>query len=255
MMAAYIGAVALVMGYLITSSIVGQKIEYRETFARFEPLGNGALREATRYWTQSDMNSRLVDLSGIAAVQSHFRDRLGLLFLGFTVWRFSMTERAPSKRRLRKLAKREARDTRVAAVAPVARWRPSDRARLPAVALGPVHDPPADRGPPGPDQPRADRAALFAIGNTAAGLVARPVDLWDVDHPTLAATVDRVRGGFSIFLLMIAVFYGGELVWRERDRQLNEILDSTPVASWVDDRPEDPRDLRRAARRQSRRRC
>ena len=32
---------------------------------------------------------------------------------------------------------------------------------------------------------------------------------------------------------MIAVFYGGELVWRERDRKLNEIIDSTPVPSWV----------------------
>ena len=39
MMAAYIGAVLLVMGYLVTISIVGQKIEYRDTFARFEPLG------------------------------------------------------------------------------------------------------------------------------------------------------------------------------------------------------------------------
>ena len=32
---------------------------------------------------------------------------------------------------------------------------------------------------------------------------------------------------------MIAAFYGGELVWRERDRKLNEIIDSTPVPSWV----------------------
>ena len=33
MLASYIGAVVLVMGYLVTTSIVGQKIEYRETFA------------------------------------------------------------------------------------------------------------------------------------------------------------------------------------------------------------------------------
>ena len=33
-------------------------------------------------------------------------------FLGLTLWRFSMTERAPSKRRLRKLARRDARDAR-----------------------------------------------------------------------------------------------------------------------------------------------
>ena len=64
MMAAYIGTVALVIGYLITSSIVGQKIEYRETIARWEPMGTGALGQVTRYWTQSEMNSRLVDLSG-----------------------------------------------------------------------------------------------------------------------------------------------------------------------------------------------
>ena len=62
------------MGYLVTVSVLGQKIEYRETFASFEPLGNGALREATRYWTQAEMNSRLVDLTGTLAVQPHFRD-------------------------------------------------------------------------------------------------------------------------------------------------------------------------------------
>src|SRR3954454_5228352 len=32
---------------------------------------------------------------------------------------------------------------------------------------------------------------------------------------------------------MIAAFYGAELVWRERDRKLNELIDSTPVPSWV----------------------
>ena len=32
---------------------------------------------------------------------------------------------------------------------------------------------------------------------------------------------------------MIAAFYGGELVWRERDRKINELVDSTPVPAWV----------------------
>ena len=32
---------------------------------------------------------------------------------------------------------------------------------------------------------------------------------------------------------MIAAFFGGELVWRERDRKLNEMIDSTAVPSWV----------------------
>ena len=50
---------------------------------------------------------------------------------------------------------------------------------------------------------------------------------------------------------MIAAFYGGELVWRERDRKINELIDSTPVPELGDDGSEDPRDLRRPAGRQS----
>ena len=38
---------------------------------------------------------------------------------------------------------------------------------------------------------------------------------------------------------MVAVFYGGELVWRERDRKLNEILDRRPLPELGDDRSED----------------
>src|SRR3954452_6938391 len=118
MMAAYIGAVALVLGYLVTVSILGQKIEYRDTFAKFEPLGNGALREATRYWTQAEMNSRLVDLTGTLLFNRAFAILLAAAFLGVTVWRFSMAERAPSKRRLKKLAKRREREERTAAAEP-----------------------------------------------------------------------------------------------------------------------------------------
>jgi len=233
MMAAYIGAVMLVMGYIVTVSIAGQKIEYREAFARWEPLANGALREATRYWTQADMNSRLVDLSGVLLFNRIYCVVLGLLFLGFTVWRFSMTERAPSKRRLRKLAKREARAAKTAAVAPsldgggvlardasASRWvqfmtRLGVETRLVLTSPGLIV------------------LALFAVANTASNLWLAQSTYGTTDHPTLSATIVNVRNGFQIVLLMVAVFYGGELVWRERDRKLNEILDSTPTPSWV----------------------
>lgn len=233
MMSAYIGAVALVMGYLVTSSIVGQNIEYRETFARFEPLGNGALQEATRYWTQSEMNSRLIDLGGAMLFNRGFAILLGLLFLGFTIWRFSMTERSPSKRKLRRLAKRKAREESVAAVAPTlggerlvasqatpSRWV-QFMMRL-RVEVRQVLT-----------SPGLIVLALLAIGNSAGALWLGQSTYGTSDHPTVAATVQTVSGGFSAILLMIAVFYGGELVWRERDRKINEIIDSTPVQSWL----------------------
>jgi len=233
MMAAYIGAVGLVLGYLVTVSILGQKIEYRETFARFEPLGNGALRETTRYWTQAELNSRLVDLTGTLLFNRLFAVLLAVAFLGLTLWRFTMTERAPSKRRLRRLARRQKKEAALAEVAPT---------------LGGERVNIRDARPSRLDQfmtrlrvevrqvltsPGTLVLMLFGIGNTAAGLWLGRSVYGTSDHPTLAAVITTVNGGFQIVILMIAAFYGGELVWRERDRQLNELIDSTPVPSWV----------------------
>ena len=105
MLAAYLGAIVLVMGYLITSSVVGQKIEYRETAARWEPLGTGRSARSHPLLDPERINSRLIDLSGTMLFNRGFAIVLGLLFLGVTLWRFSMTERAPSRRRLRRLAR------------------------------------------------------------------------------------------------------------------------------------------------------
>jgi ABC-2 type transport system permease protein len=233
MMAAYIGAIALFMLYLVTSSVVGQKIEYRETAARWEPLANGALQEATRYWTQSEMNSRLVDLAGTMLFNRIWAVALGLLFLGVTLWRFSMTERAPSKWRLRRMARRDARDARLAQATPqlggeainardatpsraaqfVARLRIEIRQVLTSPGLIVL--------------------VLLAIAFTGLTLWVARSTYGTPDHPTLAGTVTGVEGGSALFLIMIAAFFGGELVWRERDRKMNELIDSTAVPSWV----------------------
>jgi ABC-type transport system involved in multi-copper enzyme maturation permease subunit len=233
MMAAYIGTVALVIGYLITSSIVGQKIEYRDIAARYEPLGTAALGQATRYWTQAEMNSRLVELSGTVLFNRALTILLGILFLGFTVWSFTMTERAPSKRRLRKLARRQQLDESLAASAPAlggetitarnsrpSRW-PQFVARL-KVEVRQVLT-----------SPGLIVLTLFGILLSGVLLWFGPSAYGTPDHPTPSAVLQIVRGGFGITLLLIAAFYGGELVWRERDRNINEIIDSTPVDSWI----------------------
>jgi len=233
MMASYVGAVVLVMAYLITASIVGQKIEYRDAFALWEPLGNGAIGEVTRYWTTSEMNSRLIPLEGVVLLNRLVAIGLGVLALGITLWRFKMTERAPSKRRIRKLAKRQARENRIAAAAPMiggeavsardarpSRWvqfviRLSTEVRQVLTSPGLII------------------LSLLAVGFTGATLWLGQSTYGTSDYPTLTATIQTVRAGSAIFLLMIAVFYSGELVWRERDRKVNEIIDSTPVPSWV----------------------
>ena len=233
MMAAYIGTVAVVIGYIIASSIVGQKIEYRETFARFEPLGSAALGEVTRYWTQTEMNSQLVSLGGTILFNRLLAVALGVVFLAITLWGFSASERAPSKWRLRRLARRQERESRADAVAPqlggeavVAReCRPSHWTQFMARLRIEVRQVLTSPG--------TLILTLFGVGLSAVLLWFGPSAYGTPDHPTVSATMTLIRGGFGVTLLLIAAFYGGELVWRERDRNLSEIIDSTPVESWV----------------------
>ncbi|MFL6760777.1 M1 family aminopeptidase [Sphingomonas sp.] len=233
MMAAYVGAIVVVMGYLITSSLLGQKIEYRETAARGEPLGTGALSEATRYWTQSELNGRLVDLAGTMLFNRVLAIVLGLLFLGVTLWRYSLTERAPSRFRLRRLAKRQGREAQLAAAPAelgggrvVAREaRPSRAVQFMTRLRVEVRQVLTSPG--------LIVLALLAVTFTAVVLWVSRSAYGTPDHPTVAATISGVMGGSGLFLVMIAAFYGGELVWRERDRKMNELIDSTAVPGWV----------------------
>ena len=144
-----------------------------------------------------------------------------------------MAERAPSKRRLRRLAKREARAAEAAAVAPAL-----DGGEVAARSLSPSRwvqfmtrlgvEVRQVLTSPG-----LIVLALLRVASPAriSGLANRPTARRII--PPVIATIGTVRGGFTIFLLIIAVFYGGELVWRERDRKLNEILDSTAGTGWV----------------------
>jgi ABC-type transport system involved in multi-copper enzyme maturation permease subunit len=233
MLACYVGAIAMVMGYLFAQSAVGQDLEWRETVARWEPIGTGALREATRYWTQAEMNTRLVEFSGVVAFNRLWVIVLGLLFIGVALWRFSMTERAPSRRRLRKLARKEARERKTAAIAPtlggnavIARdLRPSTAVQFMVRVRTELRQILTSPG--------LLVLALLVVAFTASNLWQGGSAYGTSDYPTVSRVVQTVSSMSSIMLLMIAVFYGGELVWRERDRKFNELIDSTPVPSWV----------------------
>ena len=144
-----------------------------------------------------------------------------------------MTERAPSKWRLSGSPKRKQREAQVAA-APAqlggASLSPASASR----PLPPIPHPPSRRGAPGPHQPGPHRPDI-ARGHVHSGVVLflAQSSYGTPDHPTVSATITAVTGGSALFLLLIAAFYGGELVWRERDRKMNELIDSTAVPSWV----------------------
>ncbi|ATQ41306.1 hypothetical protein CSW64_02195 [Caulobacter mirabilis] len=71
-------------------------------------------------------------------------------------------------------------------------------------------------------------------------LVCAILDLWSHNSlagtPSLPATrvmADGVRSWLGMLSLIVTAFYAGEIVWRERDRRVDELIDSTPTPDAV----------------------
>lgn len=47
-------------------------------------------------------------------------------------------------------------------------------------------------------------------------------------YPVTYKMLDEINGISTLFVIIILVFFSGELVWRDRDSHLNEVIDSTP---------------------------
>ncbi len=52
-------------------------------------------------------------------------------------------------------------------------------------------------------------------------------------YPVTYKMLDQINGISTLFVMIILVFFSGELVWRDRDNHINEVIDSSPHLSVV----------------------
>ncbi|MFN3864450.1 MAG: M1 family aminopeptidase [Erythrobacter sp.] len=233
MLASYIGVLGLVMGYSIATGVLASDPAYHDALAVFEPMAVGAVADATRYWTAAELNSRLIPFEGNLLLNRLLALGWTAVFLAVAWARFSMSERAPSRWRLRRLAKQAERAARAPAAPPQALTAPVQRSfgadhalasfmvRLKTETLQVVKSP--------------GLIVLLLIGVMLSAInLAFSESLYGTpSYPLTATVIETVIGSMSLFSLIVAVFYGGELVWRERDVKIDEIIDATPVPAWA----------------------
>ena len=73
----------------------------------------------------------------------------------------------------------------------------------------------------------------FSIIQLIAGLASGYEYFGLKSYPLTYFMADQVSGSSSLFIIIILVFFSGELVWRDRDVQVNEVIDSTPHNTLV----------------------
>ncbi|OYQ23657.1 aminopeptidase [Sandarakinorhabdus cyanobacteriorum] len=229
MMGSYVGVVVFLVAYLVTNGIVGSKPEYREIMAWAEPFGLAASAVATQYWTAAESNSQMVALEGALLGNRLLMIGLGLVALAFALWRFSFTQKALSSRAA---ARADAKLAKAAAVPPtlVQSLPPTRPAAAGSARLW--------------SRIRFEMVQLF---RSPAFFVLMIVGLFNAggalwffgelygtpSRPATFALIDQLRGSFGIIPIIIAIYYAGELVWRDRQVKFHEIIDATSLPNWA----------------------
>lgn len=48
-------------------------------------------------------------------------------------------------------------------------------------------------------------------------------------YPVTSQRLSALQGSYSFLLIIIVLFYAGELVWKERGAKINEVTDAMPM--------------------------
>jgi len=219
----YVGAVAM----LVLSSVARawlRDLQHDTIAALADPFGLSALSITTKYWTAAERNTQLPPLAGLLLANRllWITVAAALYALAWRTFRF------------------EVRGSKAAA-------RATDAENPPMPRSGPLPAPRTDAA--------TRRTQLFSLARFDMAFVFRSpaflvllfigvlnagFSVWLVGdfygsqaYPATRLVVQALQSAFTIMPIIIAVYYGGDLVWRDRERRLHEIVDATAAPDWA----------------------
>ena len=221
----YVGAVATLMFFTISRAWL-RDVQHDTLSALSDPFGVAALSITTKYWTSTERNTQLPPLAGLLLANRVLWLGIAGALFSLAWWRFRFETRS-----------------KAAAAPPAVAPDPAPAKAAAAALARPRHDAATTRAQLSA-LARFDMAFVFRspaffvllfIGVLNAGVGSWYVADWYGSDawPVTRLMVQALQGAFSFMPMLIAVYYGGELVWRDRDRRVHEMVDATAAPDWT----------------------
>jgi ABC-type transport system involved in multi-copper enzyme maturation permease subunit len=223
--AVYVTGILLLVGYSIADDLVRQLD--RDMLANLvDPFGIRSIDLTTRYWTPSERNAQTLPVAGFIGANRALWSAVGaaVLAVAFRLVKLQRDAALPARRR----------GTRAVPPAPAAVLPP----RRPGVAYA----------PPGIGAGWRSVAVFHArslltsvpfLAIAAIGFINVMMSAWYADQngqnrswPMSWLMAEASVGAGTLFMIVLLTFYAGELVWRERQLRLDQVLDASPVRDW-----------------------
>lgn len=223
---AYVAVAGFFVIYVVSQNLIAG-LENDTIAALADPFGLTAVAVDTRYWTVAERNTRLPSFGTLLLLNRALWLGIGTGALVWTQLRFRLAVPNESGRAAADddTDGPTRRDATLPAVHVAGGWR---------VALAQC------RHQVGVELSGVLRStafiviALFAALNTLGGLYGSIDEMFGTPvYPVTSLMVRVLDGTIGIFVLIVIVFYAGELAWKERRVGLSEVYDALPIPTWV----------------------
>jgi ABC-2 type transport system permease protein len=228
----YIGVLAFIILYVV-GEVLLTDLDNVWLAVLSDPLGIRAFERTIRYWSVDQRNTGLPEFAGYLLANRALWAAIGIGLI-VACFRFFKTERSGTARGWRK-PKAGAREETTQAI-PAARAIAPPRVAPRFAAATSVSQ--------FLRQLRFDTLGvlrgipfivmlLFAMVNFIPNAIYAQTLYETPIHPVTSQMLAALQGSFSFVLIIIVVFYAGELFGKERSAKIHEVTDAMPVPSWV----------------------
>lgn len=226
MLPVYVASVVMMIGYIVAPSLA-RDLDYKTLAALMDPFGTTALIRLTEYWPIAERNTRLVPFEGVYLTNRLIWSGFGLVVLLLGYWRFHFVSTIDSRAANRGEGEQP---LRLSQAAVDTQEKPDFAGRsLALLLLKSVWF----------NLRESVKNIYFVVIALAAvlAMLASSLSLGSMfgtnTYPVTYKVLELISETFSLFMLVITTFYAGELVWREREARVAQMIDALPVPSWL----------------------
>ncbi len=228
-MPVFVACVAILVGYLMSANLL-LNLEARVFASIIDPFGANTARYVTEYWSVAEKNTMLMPFSGVVVWNRVLWSAIGLVALVLAYLKFKPAFLTSERKRRSEVVEEQEPEVSTSVMSlPSVKTEFSLRASLRQL-LGQI------------------KIEFFAIVRNLYFIVIVVLGIGFIvvvgfenigqlygtnTYPVTYEVLDLTAGTFSLFMLVIIVLFSGELVWRERDKNVAQIYDSLPVPDWL----------------------
>lgn len=226
MLPVYVGSVVMMIGYIVAPSLA-RDLDYKTLAALIDPFGTTALIRLTEYWTVAERNTLGIPFDGIYLLNRAIWLAFGAVVLLLGYWRFDFIAGNDHGGRAGAAA-----DTTVplSNAAMQTREAPDFAARsLGLLLVKSIWF----------NLRESIKNIYFAVLLLAGALalLAASLNMGAIfgtnTYPVTYQILDLIAGVYGLVMLIVTTFYAGELVWREREARIAQMIDALPLPSWL----------------------